>query len=381
MITVAEATTAKTATVAEQEILADLEAAGVDAAGFSPFSVTSALPGVHAKAIAHQSAIRADVARASFLELLLATPGADAWVEKVCRAWYQVDRLPATKAQWLFRVSASSAVGSVVRPPRSLVAEAGGVLFENIAELQISGGQRVLVLFEARAAGTSGNVLPGAVTGFRVAPAGLSVTNATPGRLLYAGRAAETNTGLVARGRARFAAKSYGGARSAYLVWVAEAFEAAGMTSTITKIGVDDENPNGPGSTDLYLANAAGPATVDELALVDAFLQPRRGLGTGPLRVLAAPAKTIAIAGTLFSSSPSSLVEADIKWVELAADLPLGGGPKGILYLDSIRGAVLGPDGVPGVYKFNVLAPTGDTKLSTFDVVTFDTSAVSLQVG
>lgn len=383
MISVSDAITARTEAEVQGELDDDLVARGVDAAGLSPYSVTEALPRVVAKGLSYESAVRADVARAGFLELLAATPGADAWVDKIVRAWYEQTRLPATKAKWLFRVTASSAVGSITAPARTLLAEAGGVLFENSAEVSISGGQRRLCEFEARVAGAASNILAGAVTGFRVGLAGLSVSNVggSGAALLFAGRDAESNVNYIARGRARFAAKAPGGARAIYLVWVHEAFTAAGLDSSITKIGPDDANPNGPGSTDIYLANATGPATPTEISLVNTYLQERRGLGTGPLRVLAAPARVVAIAGTLHSTSATALTEALAKWTALARDIPLGGGPRGILYLDAIRGAVLGPDGVPGVYKFAVTEPAADIRMATFDVVTFDTSGVQLAVG
>lgn len=380
MITLQEARTPQTAAEVQQGLLADLAAAGVDAAGFSPFSVTDALPGVVAKALAHQTSLRADIARLSFLELLINAPGADAWTDHIVYAWFGIRRIPATKAKWLFRVAAVPAVGTVTAPPRTLIAEAGVVLFENTTEITISGGQGFLKEFECRVAGTAGNILPHAVTGFKVGLAGLLTTNFAGG-MLYAGRDQERNADYIARGRAKFAARARGGSRAAYLVWVHEAFDVGGLVSPITKIGVDDTNPNGPGSTDIYLANAAGPATPTEVGVVDEYLQAFRGLGTGPLRVLPAPAKTAAIAGVLYSTSATALAEAGAKWQALAADLPLGGGPKGVLYLDAIRGAVLGPDGVAGVYKFDVSSPAGDTRLSTFDVVTFSTGGVSQVVG
>lgn len=378
MITVEQGLSTETETALLQGLLSDLAAAGVDAAGFSPFSVTAALPALVAKALAYHQVLRADVLRLSFLELLVKA-GADEWIDKVVKAWFGIDRIAATKARGLFKVTAAGGLGTVTCGARSQIAEAGAVQFDNLAEFTISGGQSLYREFECRTAGALGNVLPGAVTGFKVGKAGLTVANET-GWLVQPGRDKERNADYAARGRARFATLAPGGARAAYLYWVPKAFEAAALPTSVTKIGVDDTNPNGPGSTDLYLANAAGGATPTEIATVNAFLQERRGLGTGPLRVLAAPEVTIPISGTLYSTSASAVADAIAKLEALRADLELGGGPKHKLYLDAIRGAVLGPDGVPGVYKFDVGSPTGDTNLSAFEVVSF-TYALSLVLG
>lgn len=374
MISLADATTAQTEAQILTALLADMAAEGVDASGFSPFSVARVLPSLDARALAFEQDLRARLAKAGFLDL--AQKVGDDFVEAIVNAWFRITRIPNTKGRCLFRVTVAPSAGTIAVGARELVADGGGgVLFDNVENVEINAGASKLVLFECRTRGVVGNVLPGAVTGFQVGRSGLSVTNAAESGAIvtYAGREKEPLTDFVARGRAKFAAKSYGGARAAYLVWVHEAFEAIGLDSPITKIGVDDANPNGPGSTDVYVADSIGTPSGTIIDTIYAFLSPRRAVGTGPLRVIGAPELVVPIAARLHVDGNSSAVADSIDRLQaLQAAFPLGGGRKPILYTDAIRGALLGPDGVTGVEKIDLYSPAEDVGLtSPYQVVKF----------
>lgn len=371
MITLEQATTAQTEAEIEQALLADMASNGVDAAGFSPFAVARVMPALDARALAYEQQLRVRLAGAAFLDL--AAKYGDEWVDRIVGAWFTTTRVAATKTRWMFRLTAALGAGTITAGARELVADAGrGVYFDNMTSISIPAGTSALVEFECRTAGIAGNVLAGAVTGFQIGKSGLSVTNPAGG-ITYAGRDKERNVDYIARGRAKFASNSVGGARAAYLVWIVEAFEKASLPVSVTKVGVDDANPSGPGSTDIYLANATGPATVDELAVVDAYLQPRRGLGTGRLRVLAAPLLTIPVVATLYvDSNADAVADSQAALNALKADFPLGGAPHGYLFTDAIKGALLGPDGVRGVYKVDLITPGADVPLSSpYQTITF----------
>lgn len=370
-ITLAQAITAETQAAVLAGLLADMSSEGVDAAGFSPFSVANVMPTLDARALAYQQELRVRLAGAAFLDL--AVKYGDDWVDRIVKAWFGITRVPATKTRWLFRLTAAIGAGTITAGARELVADAGGgVYFDNMTAISIADGTSAYVEFECRTAGIVGNVLAGAVTAFQIGRSGLSVANPA-GYLTFAGRDKERNLDYVARGRAQFASNSKGGARAAYLVWVVEAFEAAGLECTITKIGVDDANPTGPGSTDIYGANSSGPATVNELAIADAYLQARRGLGTGKLRMLAAPALEIAIVAALYvDGNDNAVADSIVALNGVKADFELGGGTKGKLFTDTIRGALLGPDGVVGVYKLDIISPAADVALSSpYQTITF----------
>jgi len=343
------------------ETAAAVAAAGVDSTGMSPVSVSVAMPAVFARSRTVEQSIRATLVRAGLGDYAADIP--DAWVDQFAKASWDLDRLPATKARFLWPVSAAAGGGSVTSGARTLIADGGTSLFENVAAVNIAAGATALVEFEARTAGTDGNVAAGAVTGFQVGKAGLSISSPV-GSMVVAGRPKETNVDLWKRGRAKLPASSIAGNSAAFDLWIPSA------APTINRWAVDDTNPDGPGTTRIYAANAAGPATVDELAALLAYLTPRRGKGTGAIGVSAAPAKTLSFGCVMHvSNNAAAATQGAAALQALSAALPLGGGPKRRFYLDSARDVLLA---VPGVYELTFSGIAEETKLDLFEVITLN---------
>lgn len=336
---------------------AAVAAAGVDAVGMSPFSVTAAMPAVFARSRTVEQGIRATLVRAGLGDYADDIP--EAWVDAFALSSWNLLRIPATKARFLWPVTAPT--GGAQAAARTLVADGVTCLFDNVAAVNIASGATALVEFEARTAGTDGNILPGAVAGFQVGKAGLSVVSPA-GSLITAGRPRESNAELWRRGRAKFPASSIAGNAAAFDLWIPTA------VPTLTRWAIDDSNPNGPGTTEIYAANASGPATVDELAALLVYLLPRRGKGTGAISVKAAPGKTLAFGVTMrVSGNAAALAQAAAAVQALQAALPLGGGPKRTFYLDSVRDVLLA---IAGVYELTFSGISEETALSLFQVVT-----------
>lgn len=361
MITLAQALSQKTKEQLLTELLAALAADGVDVTGFAPTSVSANLPAEVAAARAEEQALRVTVTKAGLGDYWAEVP--EAWCDAIARAWWRVTRIAATKARFLWPVTAAAGAGLIDCPARELSADGATSLFDNVASFRISGGETKLIEFEARTAGTDGNVQAGAVTGFQVGKAGLSISSPA-GSLIAAGRPKETNTELVRRGRARFPTESVAGNTKAYDAWIPEA------APTVTRWAVDDANPNGPGSTDVYAANAAGPATLSELAALTAYFAPRRAKGTGPLRFLAAPALTLTFGVRLRATVDTGVaVQAASALTALEASLGLGGSENKILYLDTLREPLLA---IAGVYQVIFDGVDETTMLASYQVVDFN---------
>jgi hypothetical protein len=360
VISLAQALATKTDDANLADLLAALAAKGVDVAGFSPLSVSANLPALVAQGRTSEQEIRATVTKAGLGDYWEEVP--EAWCDHYAKAAWGISKVAATKARYLWPITAAPGAGTITAAARTLLADGITSLFENVAAVTVPAGTTVLAEFEARTAGTDGNVLPGAVTGFQVGKPGLSIASPA-GSLIVAGRPKETNTQLVARGRARFPAISYAGNTAAYTRWIVEA------APTVTRWAVDDTNPNGPGSTDVFAANAAGPATLTELAALDAYFQPRRGKGTGPLRFFAAPAKTLVFGLVMHvSGNTGAAAQAAAVIQSLNATIPLGGSDNRILYLDTVREPLLG---IAGVYQLEFSGLAEETPLGNFEVVTF----------
>lgn len=365
-ITLAQGLAVRTPDQALAEVEAGLAAANVDATGLSPFSVTAQLPAQVALARSREDEIRATALRV-FAGDFSNVP--DEWVDAFANAQWGADfkRIEATKARYLWPVT--SAAGTITIPAYQAIADGGTSLFENVSEIKVTAGAPQLVEFRARTAGTDGNVSPGAVAGFQVGAAGLGITSPAGSRIV-AGAPRETSAAMLKRGRARVPNLSTAGNAVGFDAWVRE------VAPSVTKWAVDDTNPNGPGSTDLYAANAAGGATVDELAALDAFFQPRRGKGTGPLRTLAAPEQTLAFGLVLRSKSSATATAnaANSALQALQAALPLGGSDSSVLFLDSIRVPLLA---ILGVYEATFSGIAEETPITPLANVVF---AATLQV-
>ena len=349
MITLAQALATNTDDENLAAFIAALNALGTDVAGFSPYSVSAGLPSVVARGRTREQSIRATVVRAGLGDFANAVP--DEWVDILARAWWSVERIPATKARhlWPLTASAAGAIGPVAAG--GLIADGGTSLFQNVAAVSLAAGETRLFEFEARTPGTAGNIAPGAVAGFQVGKAGLSIASPA-GSLLFAGRPKETNAELVRKGRARFPSMSVAGNALAFDLWIPTA------APSVTRWAVDDTNPNGPGSTDIYHANAAGPATLPELALLNAYLLPKRGKGTGPLRNLPAPEQTLSFGLVIRATSVTGVaIAAAAALQNLEATIPLGGGPASVLQLDTLREPLLA---IPSVYQL-LFAGIGET--------------------
>ncbi len=143
-----------------------------------------------------------------------------------------------------------------------------------------------------------------------------------------------------------------------------------GETPTITRHSIDTSNPFGPGSIGVYLANASGPATNDEVDIVDAYLQERKALGSGELRVEAAVAQNVEVVAVLYQTGNADAVaEAIAALTELQNDFDVGG----TLYLDELTQTLMGID---GVYDVTITLPAGNTVLDATEVLVFSPAPV-----
>lgn len=355
---------------------------GVDVVGVQAERLFRAMFEIEASAKSVEDYRRAQIAQAGFLQTVkLANTNIDGsylaapnWTDAIAQGFYNLFRAPAVATVGLGALvcGASATPGNVPAGQAifSSTADTGGIRYRNKYAFVVVPGTTVQVTLQAEQPGIVGNVPVNAITNNEVTLAGCTITN--PGTngswILTAGVDQESDDNLILRCLGRWAANSYGGARSAYDDWVAEAFTSVGQTPTINRIGVDDGNSNGPGSTDLYLANATGGATATELAIVDAYLQVRRGLGTGPLRVLSAPTLSIPVVATVYGNTEAATLGlANLLALEAVVR------PGGVVYWSNIIALLRAPS-IPGAYDVKLQTPLADVRLSTYEVPAFNVS-------
>jgi len=375
MPTYEEAITTKDATTLQSELTTDLAAEGVTLTGFSPTSAERGLIALDARALATEQEIRAEVTKAGLLVDVELRD--EAWVDQKIFNFFRVARLLETKAKHIFTLTNQSATGGpyTIAPLSREAMALDGTKFRNLTggTLRAGVGETLQLEFEALVAGLSGNIGPGEI--YKILGGTLpavDITNISNSQTFVA-RRRETNREYLERALARWGTLAAGGHPAAV------SFRILSGVETITKIGVRDDNPNGPGSVDVFLANASGPATTQECTAAQAVFGPYEPLGSrGLWRYLPAVARNVAVTGDieLDGSNANAIANAEAALALLVAQWPMKAGQKldDTLVWGIVRGGGFEEFSIPGfrgVKDADMDAPLDDVILDVGEVLTF----------
>jgi hypothetical protein len=360
MTTWAEAKTARTKDEILEDMLVDLAAAGVPTDAWEPTTDARALVEVEATAQAKTEKIRASVAQAGFLS------SRGDWQDATGSGFFDLARAPATKTVGILEITEAGGGPLTNRSARTVRAVSDtGQYFVNRDAFSVGTGQTIEVTFLAEVAGSSGNVANGSITTFQTSLPGYTCNNPDQGTgswITTPGANAEGDDDYEQRMRDQWSTIGAGGNAAAVRARVG-AYDA-----TLTRIFVDDANPNGAGSVDVYIATALATATVEQVAGALAYLTPLKAVGTGPLRVFAAPVYTQSVVATLTTDGSNGTAAADA--AQALADLEasftdLGG----TLYPAAIVAALMGVDGAVNAV---VTTPAAPVVLGQADLLDLD---------
>jgi uncharacterized phage protein gp47/JayE len=372
--TLAEALTAKTESEIEAEILDEAASRDLDVRGLGERSFPRGMVAIEARSHAKYQELRARLVANRLLDTAVDVEG----VALVARGWYQLERAPATYAVHEVRLTDTGGVGpKAIRANERTFISASGQEFRITQDVVVpAGGTSAPVQVRAEVAGAAGNVQANTITRWRNPIAGLTVSNPAIGSsgssLVAAARDAEDKGSLIQRCRDRWGTQGRAGNDAAYRTWVTEAFTSAGQVSPITRMRIRGDNPYGPGSIGVVLANASGPALPGEVSQVDTYLRERKALGSGPLVTVAATAESVPAAIVVYASgNPSAVTQAIARMDELEASLPIGA----TIYQAEILERVMGID---GVYNVRINAPLVDYQASPLAVIDFTPLTVTL---
>lgn len=345
----------------EASLYAAMASNNVQIAGFGDFSVQRGLTYIQAQAQAELEQLRVQMVQAGVAST--AYLAGDDWVDVTLGGFFFESRIQASKSQLALSLTAPSSPVSAA--PRAWVAQADdGMLFENVDAIKIAANGTVTAAFECRQAGTIGNAPTGTVDHMAVAAPGVTVTNLS-GSLLVAGRDQETSADYLIRCIGKWGTLGRGGNALAYYYLIPLA------APTVTRILIRDDNPFGPGSIGICLANAAGPATNGEVTAAFNLLSPIKPLGSGLLRVFAAAPQIQTVAATLYGSSATLLGDAEDALATLAATYPIGSLQTLKLYLAKIIDALMN---VPTMTDVVVATPAIDVALAPYSVISITPS-------
>lgn len=334
MTDLADLVVARSQVTIRTTIYTSLAANGVTVEGLQPSSLLRALPEVFSQIEADAEPIRVNLAWAGFPSgwVNLSTPG---WGELCASDFYQITRDPALETLGKFRITATSTASSATIGTGKLTVRYGAgssqKLYTNTEAFAPVPGSYVEVAMTAQVAGAAGNIGNGATLYLVTAYPGLSATNpaltGTQTWITRRGKDAESMVSLKARCDERWADLSFDVSSERFARIIRDAFEAADETNPITRIYVDDTNPDGPGSVWVYMARDSAPATLADLALVDAYVTPRYKAGSGPFASKAAVVLTITIDGVIEgpTSEATALTQASAALDALAPTYVIGG--------------------------------------------------------
>ncbi len=375
-ITLEQALTKKTTAELLPEVLADLATEGASVNGFSPYSVNRAMPTLAARARAYEQETRVEIVENGFLDDV--DEKDPEWIDRHTYGFFRVARLRATKALHSFRLLNTTTGGPYTIAPRALEASTNsGIKFRNTNSIPLSlaaGNSAILNIdFEAVESGITGNVSPGDITKLTTPIPGVDIVN-LPGSLIRAALDTETNRQYVERSLARWGTLAAGGHD------LAIRFNVQAAVTTITRVGIRNDNPFGAGSVGVYLANASGPASNDEIADVAAKLTPLESLGSGEYRYLAALAANVLVNAALTGDGTNlnAAVDAAQALQKIAAQWPMASGTLDMALLFGVlRGGAYkqyGIKGFGGVSCVSLVAPTMGTTLTAQQVLTIATA-------
>lgn len=312
-----------------------------------------------------QAALGASMSeRVAFLSKqgFLTTAEAD-FLTALVKSHYDEDRNAAVKS--VFDVSFVNSGGITHTPAAGeiVLRSDDGQTFTNTGAETITAGATTTVEVVAQAAGAAGNIE--AQTLELVTPLA-GVVASFAGSFTTAGADAESDPKLRERARTKWGTLRVEKVREGVLNLAREA------SAAIHGVAIDDDNPRGPGTVDVYLAaeNAtAGGADVTavQAALDDAFFG--NGSVDKQVQAFAAPTATQAIAAKIYvRGSTNAQVQAalDQAWADFLVSVPVGGfdlspGPINVIPRAMIIAALAGADET--ILAVDLTSPAADVNV------------------
>jgi len=365
MLSLSQLSTPVTEEEALATLLQDLSDLGFSATSWQEGSVQRTL----CQAFARKYAAATQWVAALALGLFNETATGD-FLTHLSASVYANTRTPATAAQHQIRHTLAPSEGPHTITVGQLVATDGTLTFRNIAGGTLNAGTSPLtLLYEAEVPGADGNVATGTITTLQTTLSGVTITN--PDTAPYqAGTDEESDEKLRVRNNTQWGL-------------LAIDMPAAGYQNVVLDVPgvgrakVDDSNPRGPGTVDIYIAAADGVAGAGDVTDAQTLIDTRHSV-TADVLVMLAPSVAYNLVGTVYyraayTSAPTLIDEAveayvntlPIQGVQLTQDL------YGIP-IDAVMAVIRA---VPGVTNVDITSP-GDGVLAPFNIAIANVSGL-----
>ena len=286
---------------------------------------------------------------------------------------YDNDRIDATNT-----IGDIVLTGGAVGPPHVVAAgdivaaDAAGVTFRNITAGTIPASGTVTLSFQAETPGTTGNVANNTITILQTALAGVTINNPDPGSGSWITTLAtdeETDAALISRNITKWGTLSPSDPADRYEFFVRTAVPSA------TRVEVDDSNPRGPGTLDVYIAAATGVSSAADVSATQTELD-RIKNPTADVLALAATAQLQNFTYTAFVLTANNTAATQAAIQQALEDYTNGLDIGGDIFPDAIQGiwvlseALQAMSEIAGVERVEFAVPTGNTSILGHHIMT-----------
>jgi len=350
-------------------IFAELESLGFNTTSWQSGSVQRTFCQMYAKVYANWTTYVAYVSKFAFNDE--SSGGA---LTEFSDSHYDNQRVTTVNAAGLYTFT-----GAAIGPPHPVaigemvVADAAGITFRNTTGGNIAAGGTLVVTIEAETAGATGNVANNTITVINTPLAGVTGNNPpiAPATtwLTTQGLDAEADATLQTRNTSKWSTLSYAAPAEAYVNWALTA------DTDITRALVDDDNPRGAGTLDVYIARNNGAAIGADVTTVQAYIDDRRPVTADP-EVIAATAASQAFTATIYVTAAlnnaTKQAEIETALATYVNGLPIGGtvlpgGTAGYMLFTEVTQAI---SQVVGVENITWAVPLADVAIAATAVMT-----------
>jgi phage-related baseplate assembly protein len=269
--------------------------------------------------------------------------------------------------------------GGAVGPPHAvaigalIVADAAGRVYRNTTAATVPASGTDTCTIKADIPGTDGNVANDTITTLQTPFAGVTGSNSAiaPAStwITTQGIDAEADAVLRARNTSKWATLASAAPADTYVNWALEA------DTDVARVLVDDDNPRGSGTLDVYIARATGAAVGADVTAVQAYIDDRRPVTADP-EVSASTAvaqnftATVYVTAALNNAAKQAEIEQAI--TDYVNGLPIGGtvippGTAGFALFSEMNQAI---SAVVGVENIAWTTPVADVAITANRIMT-----------
>lgn len=249
------------------------------------------------------------------------------------------------------------------------------VEFRNVEAGTIPAGGSVTLEFEAMLAGGQGNVPNNAITLLKTPVAGVTISNPAGGNGIWyttAGADPEPAAKLRQRNSARWGTLNQ-------IAMPTGGYEFLALSvPAVTKVLVDNLNPRGPNTIDVYIATASGPPTSTELTAVQTLLNLKAPPGVSAL-AKSPTVKQQDVAGIVYiEAARNTLAKQSQVLAAIGACVnaaPIGGYLIGTSRIFPRSELITAISEKAGVTAINLTTPPTDVALNPVDLVTLGSTS------